>query len=84
MFTDIFPNIIPQKVLEKTLRAVTSVDFHWKKLFDDVMKIDTPNLILGNYSSVPVIYDAYHSALLSDSPKVKVQIWKECIANEMQ
>lgn len=80
MFNDIFKNKIPTFVFNKLLSTVNSIDFHWKHIFMDVIKIPAPDLILGNYVSVKPIYEAYTEAI-SIHPKKRSKIWKKHLSN---
>ncbi|MDR2524759.1 MAG: nucleotidyltransferase family protein [Oscillospiraceae bacterium] len=84
MFTDIFPDIIPQGVYEKVLQSVDSVDFLWKNIFCEVIKLNPADLILGDYSSVPLVFDAYTLAKSCSSNSKKRRIWKKCIENSLR
>lgn len=57
MFSDIFPNIIPQTVIDKASYISESTNFHWKKIYTEAMKMKSEDLILGDYHDIPWLYE---------------------------
>lgn len=57
MFNDVFPNLIPNYVIEKIMSISKSLEFHWKIIFDNVIDLPASDLILGNYESVPWLHN---------------------------
>lgn len=55
MFNDIFPDRIPHFVFVKLNQIVNDLNFYWKPIFKQAIKMNASDLIVGNYKIEPFI-----------------------------
>ena len=67
VFTDVFPNMIPQYVKKNIFDLASQVPFLWKPIYQQIMKIEPKDIILGNLHEANEIDCLYEQSLKSSS-----------------
>jgi hypothetical protein len=57
MFVDIFPDMIPSYVVENIYAHTETLKFHWKQVYNEVIKSPPSNLIIGDYQAIPFLHE---------------------------
>lgn len=72
IFTDIFNNKIPQKIVDKIYFQCNNTNFPWKSIYNTIIELPTEDIIMGNLTKAPEIDNTYNIAANSKNP---VKIW---------
>lgn len=59
MFNEIFPKVVPGFVIENIKSESENMDFKWKKTYLRLMKMNSLDLIIGNFNDFPEIEKPY-------------------------
>lgn len=73
MFISIYKNLIPEWVFLKLQKHTKTLKFHWKPIYSEAMKMNSEDLIMGNYKTIPFLYD--HWCKLKNSNIKPDYIW---------
>lgn len=52
IFNDIFPNKIPSQIIDDINKLALKMNFHWKVIYNNAIKMSSSDLIMGNYQSI--------------------------------
>jgi hypothetical protein len=66
MFCDIFIGVIPSAISNTVLERAKSEQFLWKHIYDKVIELKPPDLILGDYHAYPLINASFEMARLTN------------------
>lgn len=85
MFDEIFPNIVPEFIIERIREKSINMDFYWKNIYFRLMKMNPLDLILGNFNDFPeieipylkiknnILQGRYHNKYIL---KFSMELWK--------
>ena len=85
MFDEIFPNIVPEFIIERIREKSINMDFYWKNIYFRLMIMNPLDLILGNFNDFPeieipylkiknnILQGRYHNKYIL---KFSMELWK--------
>lgn len=56
IFTSIYNNLIPEWVFVELQKRAETLKFHWKPIYLEAMKMNSEDLIIGSYQTIPFLY----------------------------
>ncbi len=78
IINDIYKDVIPKKIIENIFESAFLENFSWKIIFEKMQKMETHEIILGDYEKIPEISDCYYRTLNS---RKNEKIWKKFCDN---
>ncbi len=78
IINDIYKDVIPAKIIKKIFKRALLENFSWKIIYEKMQKMETYEIILGDYKKIPEIFDCYYRTLNSPNNE---KIWKSLCDN---